>query len=326
MAEGSNYIGGLDVGTHQVTAAIGRFDEKGQVEIVGFGSAPNKGLQKGLVVNLGLTASAIKKAMSKAKVMAKTEIESVFAGVGGDHIKGIDHHGTVILSNRKNRPITRADVKRVINQTKAMEIPLDREILEVLPQEFIVDNQRGIIDPVGMLGSRLEAFVYVITGAVVSVKNIEEAIESAGLFVEDISFQPLASGEAVLDADEKKLGVILIEMGAGTTETVVYANNSVWHTGVVAAGGELVTSDIAIGLHTPLSDAEELKKKYGCALTDLVQDNEVIDVPTVGGRPPRRSGGRSSPSMSRATARTLDRTRSATTSTSASAWSIAATP
>jgi cell division protein FtsA len=278
---------GLDIGTSKVAAIIGEVGESNQIEVIGVGLAPSKGLRKGVVVNLEATTASIEKAVSDAEMMAGVEVGSVFAGVAGGHIRGINHHGVVIVPNRKTRSITEADIKRVINQAKAIEMPIEREILEALPREFIVDDQRGIRDPVGMSGTRLEALIHIVTGAVTSVQNIVKAINSAGLAVEDIVLQPLASSEAVLEQDEKDLGVILVDLGAGTTDVVIYVNGAIWHTGVVPLGGEQVTNDIAIGLRTPLPNAEEIKRNSGCALVGSVNGNETIEVPSVGGRQPR---------------------------------------
>jgi len=278
---------GLDIGTSKVAAIIGEIGDDDQVEVIGVGLTPSRGLRKGVVVNLDATTSSIEKAVSDAEMMAGVEVGSVFAGVAGGHIRGINHHGVVIVSNKKNRSISEADIKRVINQAKAIEMPIEREILEALPREFIVDDQRGIRDPVGMSGTRLEALIHIVTGAVTSVQNIVKAINNAGLAVEDIVLQPLASGEAVLEQDERNLGVILVDMGAGTTDVVIYVNGAIWHTGVVPLGGEQITNDIAIGLRTPLPSAEEIKKTSGCALADLLNNNDTIEVPSVGGRQPR---------------------------------------
>ncbi len=282
-----NVVVGLDIGTSKVAAIIGEIGEDDQMEVIGVGLAPSRGLRKGVVVNLEATTSSIEKAVSDAEMMAGVEVGSVFAGVAGGHIRGINHHGVIIVPNRKNRTITEADIKRVVNQAKAIEMPIEREILEALPREFIVDDQRGIRDPVGMSGTRLEALIHIVTGAVTSVQNIVKAINSAGLAVEDIVLQPMASSEAVLEQDEKDLGVVLIDMGAGTTDVVIYVNGAIWHTGVVPLGGEQVTNDIAIGLRTPLPSAEEIKRDSGCALVSSVNGDETVEVPSVGGRQPR---------------------------------------
>jgi cell division protein FtsA len=281
-----NVITGLDIGTSKVAAIIGEVGEDEQMEVIGVGLAPSKGLRKGVVVNLETTTAAIEKAIADAEMMAGVEVGSVFVGVAGGHIRGINHHGVIIVPNRKHRTITEADIKRVIEQAQAIEIPIEREILEALPREFIVDDQRGIRDPVGMSGTRLEALIHIVTGAVTSVQNIVKAINSAGLAVEDIVLQPMASSDAVLEQDERDLGAILIDMGAGTTDVVIYVNGAIWHTGVVPLGGEQVTNDIAIGLRTPLPSAEEIKMGFGCALVALASDSE-IEVASVGGRQPR---------------------------------------
>lgn len=278
---------GLDIGTSKVAAIIGEAGEGDQMEVIGVGLASSKGLRKGVVVNLEATTSSIEKAVADAEMMAGVEVGSVFAGVAGGHIRGINHHGVVIVPNRKNRFITQADINRVVNQAKAIEMPIEREILEALPREFIVDDQRGIRDPVGMSGTRLEALIHIVTGAVTSVQNIVKAINSAGLAVEDIVLQPLASSEAVLEQEEKDLGVVLVDMGAGTTDVVIYVKGAIWHTGVVPLGGEQVTNDIAIGLRTPLPNAEEVKRNSGCALIESVNGNEALEIPSVGGRQPR---------------------------------------
>lgn len=278
-------IVGLDIGTSKIAAIIGESGEDGQIQITGVGIARSDGLRKGVVVNLETTTAAIEKAIHDAEMMAGVEVGSVFVGVAGGHIRGRNHHGVIIIP-KKNRTITQADVKRVINQAQAIEMPIEREILETLPREFIVDDQRGIRDPVGMSGTRLEALIHIVTGAVTSVQNIVKAINGAGLAVEDIVLQPLASSNAVLEKDEKDLGVILVDMGAGTTDVVIYVDGAIWHTGVIALGGERVTTDIAIGLRTPLPSAEKIKINAGCALTSLVID-ESIEVASVGGRQPR---------------------------------------
>ena len=255
--------------------------------MIGVGFVPSRGLRNGVVVNLESTTDSIKRAVASAEMIAGLQVEYVIAGVAGDHIRGFNHHGIVTIPNRKDRVITKADVKRVINQAKAIEIPSERRILEALPREFIVDDQGGINDPVGIAGTRLEALIHIVTGAVSSVQNIVKAINNAGLVVEDIVLQPLASSEAVLDQDEKDLGVILVDMGAGTTDIVIYVRGAICHTGVIPFGGEYVTNDIAIVLSTPVPKAEEIKKNAGCALVGLVDNGEVVEVTSVGGRQPR---------------------------------------
>lgn len=277
---------GLDIGTSKIAAIIAEVDENDQIEILGVGLASSKGLRKGMIVNLESTTNAIKKAIENAQMVAGIEVKSVFAGIAGEHIRGFNNHGIVIIPNKKNRQISKDDVRRVINQAKDIETPSDRRILDAIPREFIVDDQEAI-DPVGMFGTRLEALVHIVTGAVPAVQNIIKAIENAELHVNDIMLQPLASSEAVLYSDEKEMGVILIDIGAGTTDIVIYVEGSVWYTAVVPMGGDLVTNDIAIGLRTPIAKAEELKKESGCAMAEMVGTNELIEVPGVGGRNPK---------------------------------------
>jgi cell division protein FtsA len=281
---------GLDIGTSKVAAIICEVDESDQIEVLGVGVAPSKGLRKGMVVNLESTTDSIRKAVSSAEMAAGLKVKSVFAGIAGEHIRGLNSHSVVIIPNRKNksRQISSADMNRAIEQAKDIEIPADRKILDAIPREFIVDDQDGILDPVGMVGTRLESLVHVITGSVSSVQNIIRAIESANLDAEDIMLQPLASSEAVLYQDEKEMGVILIDIGAGTTDIVIYIEGSVWYTAVIPIGGDLVTNDIAIGLRTPIGKAEEIKKNSGCALVDMVGTSEMIEVPGVGGRDPKK--------------------------------------
>jgi len=281
----NNIVASLDVGTSKVAAFIGEVHEDGHVEITGTGITPSKGLRKGVVVNLETTTNSIKKAMETAKMMAGVEVNSVFAGVAGGHIRGINHHAIVLISNKKNRIITEADVKRVIDQAKNIEMPIEREILAAIPREFIVDDNKGIIvPPIGMTGTRLEALVHIVTGAVTSIQNIIKAINNAGLSVEDIVLQPIASGLAVLDDDEKRMGVILVDIGAGTTDVVAYVNGTVWHTGVIPVGGDQLTNDIAVGLRTPMISAETIKKDHGCAMANMVDGKAVLDIPGIGGR------------------------------------------
>ena len=280
-------IVGLDVGTSKVAAVIGEIDDKNQVEIIGVGISPSIGLRKGIIVDLESTTNSIRRAISSAETLAGLKVESVIAGVAGEHIKGSNHHGVVSIPNRRSRFVSESDVKRVINQAKDIEMPADRLILDAIPREFVVDDQKGIMNPIGMAGARLEALIHIITGASNSVQNVVKAVENAGLKVDNIILQPLASSDAVLGNDEKELGVILIDIGAGTTDIVVYAKGSIRYTGVIPIGGEQVTNDIAIGLRTPIDRAEEIKKNFGCAVTSMIDSNETIEVPGVGGRKPK---------------------------------------
>ncbi|HVM32369.1 MAG TPA: cell division protein FtsA [bacterium] len=278
---------GLDLGTTKVCTIIGELDDEGQVHIIGVGTTPSTGLKKGSVVNIEQTINSIKKSIHDAERMAGVEVGSVFAGVAGGHIKGLNSRGVIAVS-RRDKEITEEDRERVIEAAQAIAIPLDREIIHVIPQEYIVDDQDGIKNPVGMSGVRLEAEVHVVTGAVTSVQNIVRSVERAGVAVNDIVLQPLASAEAILSADEKELGVVLIDIGGGTTDIAVFINGSLWHTGIITLGGALVTSDVAVGLRTPNTEAESIKTQFGSAYTAMVKEEEEITVPGVGGRPDRR--------------------------------------
>jgi len=280
-------ITGLDIGTTKVCAVIGQINELGRIDIIGVGTAPSFGLRKGVVVNIDNTVKSISKAIEEAELMAGVEVESVYTGIAGGHIKGINSRGVVAISSRTHE-ITQADVDRVVDAARAISIPIDREVIHVIPQEFIVDDQDGIKDPVGMSGIRLEAEVHIITGAVSSIENIIKSVHRAGYEVEDIVLEPLASAEAILTNEEKELGVVLVDLGGGTTDIIMFLNGSIWHTGIIALGGNHVTNDIAIGLRTPAQSAEIIKKKYGCAYTDMVDPQEVIEVPAVGGRAPKK--------------------------------------
>jgi cell division protein FtsA len=278
---------GLDLGTTKVCTIIGEQDDDGQVHIIGVGTTPSTGLKKGSVVNIEQTIQSIKKSVQDAERMAGVEISSVFAGVAGGHIRGLNSRGVIAVS-RRDKEITEEDRERVIEAAQAIAIPLDREIIHVIPQEYIVDDQDGIKNPVGMSGVRLEAEVHVVTGGVTSVQNIVRSVERAGLQVADIVLQPLASAEAILSPDEKELGVVLIDIGGGTTDIAVFINGSLWHTGIITLGGSLVTSDVAVGLRTPNTEAENIKIQFGCAYTAMVKEEEEITVPGVGGRADRR--------------------------------------
>lgn len=278
-----NIIVGLDIGTTKICAIVGEAGENG-LNIIGIGTHPSVGLRKGVVVNIEATVSSIKKAVEEAELMAGCEISSVYTGIAGGHIKSINSHGVIAV---KNREVTEGDIERVIDAAKAVNIPMDREIIHVLPQEFVVDDQDGIKEPLGMSGVRLEAKVHIVTGAVTSAQNIVKCCNRTGLDVRDIVLQQLASSEAVLSTEEKDLGVVLVDIGGGTTDIAVFADGSIKHTAVIALGGNHLTSDIAIGLRTPQGEAEKIKKKYGCALASMVKRDETIEVPSVGGRKPR---------------------------------------
>lgn len=284
MGKREDLVVGLDIGTTKICAIVGEVREDGRVDIIGIGSHLSRGMRKGVVVNIDSTVQSIKKAVEEAELMAGVEIKAVYAGIAGGHIKGFNSRGVIAI---KERDITKADIDRVIDAARAVAIPLDREVLHVLPQEFIIDGQDGIKEPLGMSGVRLEAEVHIVTGAVTSVQNIIKCCHRAGLEVLDIVLEPLAAGEAVLTPEEKDLGVAVVDVGGGTTDIALFLNGGIWHTAVFAIGGNHLTNDIAIGLRTPAIEAEKIKKRYGCALTSLVSDDENLEVPSVGGRPAR---------------------------------------
>jgi cell division protein FtsA len=284
LAKKENIIVGLDVGTTKICAVVGEVVEGNKIDIIGIGTSPSKGLRKGVVTNIESTVESIKKAVEEAELMAGVEINSVYAGIAGGHIKSFNSRGVIAI---KNKEVTHADINRVIDAARAVAIPLDREVLHVIPQEFIIDEQDGIKEPLGMSGVRLEAEVHIVTGAVTSAQNIIKSVNRAGLHVIDIILQPLASSEAVLTSDEKELGVAVVDIGGGTTDIATFVNGSLWHTAVLGIGGNHLTNDVAVGLRTPASEAEKIKVKYGCALTSIVKEDETIEVPSVGGRPPR---------------------------------------
>jgi cell division protein FtsA len=286
MAEARIYAG-LDIGTTKITAIVAEPEEDGEgIRIVGVGTAPSDGLKRGVVVNLEKTTRSIQYAVQEAERMSGRTIRGVYAGIAGEHIRGINSRGVIAVS-RKDAEIRPHDLERVIEAAKAVAIPADREILHVLPQEFIVDDQDGIRDPVGMSGVRLEAEVHIITGAASACRNVIRAAERAGLLVEELVLEPLASANAVLTQDERDLGVALFDIGGGTTDVAIFYEGSVRHTAVIGLGGANVTNDLAIGLRTPVERAEQLKLQSGCALTSMVRPEEVVQVPSVGGRSDR---------------------------------------
>lgn len=283
MGKKDSLVVGLDIGTTKICTVVGEIVD-GQVQIIGLGTHPSKGLRKGVVVNIESTVQSIKKAVEEAELMADCHITSVYAGIAGGHIKGINSHGIIAI---KNKEITSHDVRRVIDAASAVAIPMDREIIHVLPQEFIVDGQDGIKDPVGMSGIRLEGKVHIVTGAITSAQNIIKCANRAGLDVADIVLEQLGSSEAVLTPEEKELGAAIIDIGGGTTDLVIFSNGSIKHTAVFSLAGNHITHDISIGLRTPIEEAEKIKIRYGCALTSMVRKDETIEVPSVGGRKPR---------------------------------------
>jgi cell division protein FtsA len=286
----NTYIVGLDIGTKKVAVIIGEVTEERKVEVIGIGAADSKGLRKGVVVDLEATGSAIKKAQEEAELMAGVEIQSAFVGISGAHIKSFNSRGVIAVSG-KNREISREDIRRVIDQSKAVSIPPDREIIHVIPQEFVVDEQDGIKAPLGMSGIKLEVNVHIVTSAITSVQNLRTCVERAGIEIEQIVLNQIATADSILTHDEKELGVGLIDIGAGTTEVAIFERGSLWYTSVIPIGGDNFTNDIAVGLRTPIPEAEKIKKKFGCVAGPAVDEQETIEVPSVGkARKPRVLG------------------------------------
>ncbi|MDX1755769.1 MAG: cell division protein FtsA [Marinobacter sp.] len=279
-----NMIVGLDIGTSKVVAIVGKRKLDGTIEVVGIGSHPSRGLKRGVVVNIETTVQAIQRAVEEAELMAGCRIHSVYAGIAGSHIKSLNSHGIVAI---RDREVTQADIDRVIDAAQAVAIPADQKVLHILPQEFVIDNQEGIKEPMGMSGVRLEAKVHLVTCAVNAAQNIEKCVRRCGLEVDDIILEQLASSYAVLTEDEKELGVCVVDIGGGTTDIAVFTGGAIRHTAVIPIAGDQVTNDIAMALRTPTQNAEEIKIKYACALTQLAGADETIKVPSVGDRAPR---------------------------------------
>jgi len=276
---------GLDIGTTKICAIVSEVTEDGAVNIIGVGSSPSRGLRKGVVVDIESTVESIKKAVEEAELMAAVQINSVYTGIAGSHISGENSRGVVVL---KKHEVTRGDVQRAVETARAVAVlPHDRRILHVLPREFMVDDQDGIREPLGMSGTRLEVEVHIITGAVTSAQNIIKSVNRAGLDVIDIVLQPLASSEAVLSPEENELGVAMVDLGGGTTDLAIFAEGSIRHTAVLPIGGQHLSTDLAYGLRTPRAEAEKIKIRHGVALMELVKDDDVVEVPSVGDRPPR---------------------------------------
>ncbi|MSO45172.1 MAG: cell division protein FtsA [Acidobacteria bacterium] len=286
MARRERYLVGLDVGTSNVCAVVGESHDDGSVDIVGLGVAESRGIKRGVVVNLEAAVESIKKAIEEAELMAGIEVDSVHLALSGPHIKGFNSRGVIAVAG-KNREITRDDVRRAIDAAKAVALPTGREILHVLPQDFVVDEQDGIDAPIGMTGARLEVNVHVVTGATSSTQNLIACVNRAGVTVIDTVIEQLAAAEAVLMPDEKELGVAVVDIGGGTADLAIFERGSLWHTGVVAVGGDHFTNDIAVGLRTPVPDGEKVKRKSGCALSSMVDEDDTIEVASVGGRKPR---------------------------------------
>ncbi len=280
-----NIIVGLDIGTSKVAAIVAEHTEDDEVEIIGIGVAPSKGLKKGVVVNLESTVHSIRRAVEEAELMAGCEIKSVYAGIAGSHIKSLNSHGIVAI---KDKEVTQYDIDRVIDSARAVAIPADQKILHILPQEFVIDQQEGIKEPIGMSGIRLEAKVHMVTGSVSAAQNIIKCIRRCDLEVEDIVLEQLASCTSVLTEDEKELGVLLCDLGGGTTDIAIFSSGAIKHTAVIPIAGDQVTNDIAVALRTPTKNAEEIKRQYACALTQLADTEQMISVPSIGDREPRK--------------------------------------
>jgi len=280
-----NLIVALDIGTSKVVAIVGEVNAENDIEIIGIGSHPSRGLKKGVVVNIESTVQSIQRAVEEAELMAGCQIHSVCAGIAGSHIKSLNSHGIVAI---RDKEVTHGDVERVIDAARAVAIPADQRILHVLPQEFVIDHQEGIREPVGMSGVRLEAKVHLVTGAVSAAQNIIKCVRRCGLEVDDVILEQLASSYAVLSEDEKELGVCIVDIGGGTTDIAVFSEGAIRHTAVIPIAGDQVTNDIAVAMRTPTQHAEDIKIKYACALTQLANADESIEVPSVGDRPPRR--------------------------------------
>lgn len=282
---GKNLIVGLDVGTSKVVAIVGEVSEDKKIEIIGLGLSRSRGLKKGMVVNIESTIQTIRRAVEEAELMAGCEIHAVYAGITGNHIRSLNSHGIVKISENE---VTAGDVDRVIDAARAVAIPADQKILHILPQEFVIDSQEGIKEPIGMSGVRLEAKVHMVTGAASAAQNIVKCVHRCGLQVDNIILEQLASSYSVLTEDEKNLGVCLVDIGGGTTDIAVFTSGAISHTAVIPIAGDQVTNDIAIALRTPTQCAEDIKVQYACALTQLANPEETIEVPSVGDRPPRR--------------------------------------
>ncbi|HCG78183.1 MAG: cell division protein FtsA [Thalassolituus maritimus] len=275
---------GLDIGTSKVVAIVGEVDVDGNIEVVGLGSCPSRGLKKGVVVNIESTVHSIQRAIEEAELMAGCTIHSVYVGIAGSHIHSMNSNGIVAV---KDREVTPMDIERVIDAAQAVAIPQDQSILHVLPQEYVVDSQEGIKEPVGMAGVRLEAKVHLVTGSVNAIQNIERCVQRCNLETDDIILEQLASSYSVLTDDERELGVCMVDIGGGTTDIAIFTEGAIRHTAVIPIAGDQVTNDIAMALRTPTQHAEKIKMKYACALTQLAKADETVKVPSVGDRPPR---------------------------------------
>jgi cell division protein FtsA len=285
VKDGKNLVVGLDIGTSKIVAIVAEVTQEGGLEIIGLGSQPSRGLKKGVVVNIEATMASIQHVLEEAEVMADRRITDVYTGIAGSHIRSLNSSGMVAI---KEKEVTQADIDRVVETAKAIAIPNDQQILHILPQEFIIDGQEDVREPLGMSGVRLEVKVHIVTGAVSAVENITKCVRRCGLEVKDVMLQPLASSIAVLNDDEKELGVCLMDIGGGTTDIAVFTGGAIRHTAVIPIAGDQVTNDIAMTLRTPTKEAEELKLRFGCALRQLANPKDVVEVPGVGERAPRK--------------------------------------
>lgn len=284
--ENERIVVGLDIGTTKVCAVVASINEQDRIHILGVGKAPSDGLNRGVVVNIDKTVNAIKTAVEQAQLASGIEVNSVNVGIAGDHIRSIRSKGVITINN-KNKEITVQDVERILEDCQRIMLPPDQQIIHVIPQEFVVDGQDGISDPVGMSGMRMEAEVHIITGLVSAAKNLYRCVERAGYQVADIILEPLASSYAVLDDEEKEAGVVLVDIGGGTTDLAVFQDNTIRHTAVIAIAGKKVTDDIKIGLSVLDDQAQKLKHQHGECFVDLIEDDEVITIPGIAGRPPK---------------------------------------
>jgi cell division protein FtsA len=282
--DSKNLVVGLDIGTSKIVCIVSEVTPDGRLEVIGMGSSPSRGLRRGVVVNIESTVNAIQRALEEAELMADCKIREVFTGIAGSHIKSFNSHGMVAI---KDKEIGQLDVDRVVETARAVNIPMDQQILHTIPQEFVVDGQEDVSDPLGMSAIRLEVKVHIVTGAVSAAQNIIKCVRRCGLEVADLVLQPLASAMAVLTEDEKELGVCLVDIGGGTTDIAVFTDGAIRHTAVIAVAGDQVNNDIAVALRTPPKEAEDLKIQHGCALRQLADAREMIEVPGIGDRPPR---------------------------------------
>jgi cell division protein FtsA len=286
MIKKDDIIVGLDIGTTKIAAIVAEYSPPSTVDIIGIGVAPSRGLRKGIVVDIDSTVEAIKYAIREAELMSGHQIDEAYVGIAGSHIRGINSKGVIAISG-KNREIVQDDVDRAIDAAKAVALPMTHEVIHVLPQEYLIDDQEGIKKPLGMHGVRLEVCVHIVTGAITSAQNIIRCVNRAGLEVRDIILEQLGSSYSIITQEEKDLGIAVVDIGGGTTDIAIFVDGSIRHTSVLSLAGDNFTKDIAVGLRTPISEAEKIKREYGCAMTSLVNENEVIEVPSVGGRKPR---------------------------------------